>query len=159
MPPTRVPSPTRPSFVAIVLAAALVAGCGALTTTPPAPTPADFPGLAGTLAQHGILISDWVSGDAGCDDATLAPTAIRFAATGFEATEARTLRIYIFRNREAYERRRADVDACALAWAGDPATIEAVDASPFVVVGSGPWPPAFKRALRDAIVEAAGTGG
>lgn len=137
----------------------VVAGCAALTTAPPVPTPADFPGLAGVLAQNGILVTDFVSGDPGCDDPTLAPTAIRFEATGYEIVQPVIARIYIFRNRESYERRRTDVDTCALGWAGDPSTIEAVDASPFVVVGAGPWPAEFKRALRNGLVEAAGNGG
>lgn len=145
---------------AAALAAALaIGGCSALSASPPAPTPADFPGLAGVLAQRGVLITDYVSGDAGCDDPTLAPTAIRFDATGFEQAERTTMRIYIFRDREAYERRRGDVDICALAWAGNPAAIEAIDVSPYVLVGSGPWPPEFKRALRDGLIEAGGTGG
>jgi len=146
----------------ISVAAVVVIGCGALTTTPPAPTPADFPGLAGVLAQNGILVTDFVSGDAGCDDPTLAPTAIRFEMTGFEVSQPTLARVYIFRNREAYERRRADVDTCALAWAGaqgDPTTIETVEASPYVIVGTGPWPAEFKRALRNSVIEAAGTGG
>ena len=152
-----IPPTARVAIVAV--ASLLVAGCAALTTAPPAPTPADFPGLAGVLAQNGILVTDFVSGDPGCDDPTLTPTAIRFDATGYEIDQPVTARIYIFRNREAYERRRADVDACALAWAGDPSTVEAMDASPFVIVGAGPWPAEFKRALRNALVEAAGTGG
>lgn len=148
-------------FIAtIALVAVLgVTGCAALTATAPAPTPADFPGLAGILAQNGIIVTNYVSGDDGCGDPSLTPTAIRFDMTGFEVTERITARIYIFRNRDAYERRRADVDTCALAWAGDPTIIEAVDASPFVIVGSGPWPPEFMRALRQGLVEAAGTGG
>ncbi|MEK6719644.1 MAG: hypothetical protein AABZ33_03120 [Chloroflexota bacterium] len=145
--------------VAALAAALAIGGCSALRATPPAPTPADFPGLAGVLAQRGVLVTDYVSGDPGCDDPTLAPTAIRFEATGFELAEGTTIRIYIFRNREAYERRRGDVDICALAWAGDPAAIEAIDVSPYVLVGSGPWPPEFKRALRDGLIEAGGTGG
>lgn len=150
----------RGSVIAVLALAALTAsGCSALTATAPAPTPADFPGIAGTLAQHGVLVTDFVSGDAGCDDPTLIQTAIRFEATGFEVAERITARIYIFRNRDAYERRRADVDTCALAWAGDPATIEAVDASPYVIVGSGPWPAQFRRAVRNGLIEAAGTGG
>ena len=69
------------------------------------------------------------------------------------------LRIYIFRDREAWERRLADVDACAAAWADDPATFEIVQVSPYVVAGQGPWPPEFDAALRRGLTEAAGTGG
>jgi hypothetical protein len=69
------------------------------------------------------------------------------------------LRIYIFRDRATWERRRPAVDACVALWATDPATFEFVDASPYVVAGQGPWPPQFKAALREAITEAAGNGG
>lgn len=152
-----VPRAARHPLLAVV--ALVLTGCAALTTSPPVPTPVDFPGLAGVLAQNGILVTDFVSGDPGCDDPTLAPTAIRFEMSGYEIVTPVLARVFIFRNREAYERRRADVDACALAWPGDPSTIESVDASPFVIVGAGPWPAEFKRALRNGLVEAAGNGG
>jgi hypothetical protein len=69
------------------------------------------------------------------------------------------LRIYIFRNREAWERRKSDVDACAVAWAEDPATFELIDVSPYVLAGQGPWPQAFEEAIRNALRESAGNGG
>jgi hypothetical protein len=69
------------------------------------------------------------------------------------------LRIYIFRDKATWERRRTAVDDCVALWATDPATFEFVDASPYVVAGQGPWPPQFKAALRAAITEAAGNGG
>ena len=97
------------------------------------------PSIAGQLGRFGVDVASWVSGDAGCDDPTLNPTAIRFDASGLDQATTVHLRIYIFRNRDAWERRLADVDACAAAWADDPATFEIVQVSPYVVAGQGPW--------------------
>ena len=142
-------------LVAIGLA---VAGCSTISRTPPAPTPADFPGLAGVLSQRGIHVEHFVSGDAGCPDAELARTAIAFDAAGLDQPTPVRIHIYIFRNREAYERLRATVDTCARSFVTDPETFESVETSPYVLAGQGPWGATFKDALRAAITEAAGTG-
>jgi len=63
-------------LVAGILAFAF-AGCGALTVSPPVPGPESFPELSGQLGRLGVNISDWTSGDAGCDDPTLAPGGCR----------------------------------------------------------------------------------
>jgi hypothetical protein len=153
----------RPSEVAwlsiLALLAVLVAGCSALKGTVPEATPLDFPGVAGQLAIQGLNVSGPVSGDAGCSDPTIVPTAIGFDLSGAGVTSAIHARIYIFGSREAYERRRPDVDACVAQWATDPATIEFVDASPYVLVVQGPVPPAFKDAARRGLGVAAGNGG
>jgi len=141
------------------LAATLLAGCGALTVSPPVPGPDSFPELSGELGRLGVDISSWQSGDAGCDDPTLAPTAIRFEAQGLDQASPVLLRIYIFRNRDAWERRQADVDTCVAAWAADPATFEIVQTSPYVLGGQGPWAPGFAAAVRAALIAAAGSGG
>ena len=143
--------------LAVVAAALLVAACGTISRTPPAPTPADFPAMAGILTQHGIRVDRIVSGDAGCNDAGLARTAIGFDASGLDQATPVRVRVFIFRNREAYERLRATVDQCASSFVTDPETFESVGTAPFVVVGQGPWGRAFKDTLRAAIVEAAGT--
>ena len=144
----------------LALAIALVlAGCANLLESPPAPGPEPFPGIVGQLGRFGVDVADWASGDAGCDDPTLAPTAIRFDATGLDQAAPVHLRIYIFRDREAWERRLADVDACAASWAEDPATFEIIQESPYVVAGQGPCPPQFEAALRKGLTESAGTGG
>ena len=146
--------------VASLLALAVaVAGCAGLLGSAPPPDPAPFPEITGQLGRFGITVSDWVSGDPGCDDPTLSPTAIRFDAEGLDQATPVVLRIYIFRNREAWDRRLADVDTCAAAWASDPATFEQLQVSPYVIAGQGPWPPGFKDALREAITAAAGNGG
>jgi hypothetical protein len=150
-----------PTIRAIVRPAALalvVAGCGTLSTTPPAPTPADFQGVATEVTKRGITIDRIVSGDAGCDDPVLIPTAIGFDASGHDQTEATRIRIYIFRNRASFERLRTSVDMCARAFVTDPGTFESVEQSPYVVAAQGPWGPEFEGALREAIEVAAGTG-
>jgi hypothetical protein len=145
------------ALVAVVIAA--IGGCSGLVETPPTPDPVSFPEITGQLGRFGITVLDWTSGDAGCDDATLRPTAIRFSADGLDQAAPVELRIYIFRDRATWERRRADVDTCAAAWATDPATFEFVDASPYVVAGQGPWAPDFHAALRTGLQEASGNGG
>jgi hypothetical protein len=142
-----------------LLALALVlGGCGGLLESPPVPGPLPFPEISGILGRDGIDIANWAAGDDGCDDPTLSATAIRFDAVGLDEPATQHLRIYIFRNRDAWERRLADVDACAAAWAEDPATFQIVQVSPYVLAGQGPWPPGFSAALRTGLTEAAGTG-
>ena len=153
--PVRVTSVTRLA----VLAAFLLAGCSAILEDQPVSTPVPFPEISGFLGQRGLVVSNYTSGDAGCVDQALIPTAIAFDLAGLDAAQPVRLRIYIFRDKATWERRRTAVDACVALWATDPATFEFVDASPYVVAGQGPWPPQFKAALRAAITEAAGNGG
>jgi len=145
----------------ILLSAILVGlfglvGCG--FTAPPAPTPADFQGIAADLAKRGLQIEHVVSGDAGCDDSTLKKTAIGLDAAGLDQATPTRLYIYIFRNRASFDRLRQTVDGCAMSYATDPAAYESFEASPFVVGSAGPWAPDFKAAVRSAMTEAAGTG-
>jgi len=136
-----------------------LAGCSALLVSPPPPEPEAFPGIVGRLGQLGIDVTSWTSGDSGCDDATLNPTAIRFTADGLDQSTPLTLRIYIFRDRAAWDRRLADVDTCAGKWSTDPLTFQIVQTSPYVLAGQGPWPPQFADALRMGIETSAGSGG
>lgn len=153
---------TRRLVLAAVAAAALlaVAGCDAILESPPQPTPMDFPALAGELAQRGLVLDRITSGDDGCDDPTIAPTAIGFDASGLgvERDAPVRLRIYIFRNGETYDRRRPDVDTCVAEWATDPAMLELIDARPFVLAGQGPWPAGFEAAVRDSLLVGAAGG-
>ena len=135
-----------------------VAGCGIVTTSAPAPTPADFQGIAGEMASRGLKLDGLVSGDAGCDDHTLVQTAIGFDASGLDQAEPVRLHLYIFRDAEAYERLRSTIDACVGSFVTDPTTFESIDDSPFVLAGQGPWGPSFKATLREALQVAAGTG-
>lgn len=154
------PRPGRSRVPALVaLAVIFLAGCSAILEDEPVATPVPFPEIAGLLGQHGLVVSNYSSGDAGCTDQALIPTAIVFDAEGLDVARPERLRIYIFRDRATWERRRSAVDDCVALWATDPATFEFVDVSPYVVAGQGPWPPRFKAALRDAITEAAGNGG
>lgn len=143
----------------IALFAFALSGCAGILESPPVPDPAPFPEISGQLGRFGVDVEQWTAGDAGCDDPSLAPTAIRFLASGLDATEPVLLRIYIFRNREAWERRLSDVDSCAQAWAEDPATFVIIQESPYVVAVQGPLEPEFEAALRKGLKESAGTGG
>jgi hypothetical protein len=150
-------TPLRAAAAALVVLS-LVAGCGSVTVTPPAPTPADFTGIATELTKRGLVLDRIVSGDAGCDDQTLIPTAIGFSAKGLDQPEPVRLRIYIFRDRDAFDRLRASVDTCARSYVSDPETYETVEASPYVLAAQGPWGPDFEAAVRESLKVAAGTG-
>lgn len=151
------PRPLVPVLVGLVALIAL-AGCGK-ATAPPAPTPADFPGIADQLSTVGIKVANVVSGDAGCPDLGLARTAIGFDASGLDQPTPVRIRLYIFRDHEAWQRLSASVATCAQSYVTDPATYESLAPSPFVVSGQGPWAPGFAGALEKAFTEAAGTGG
>ena len=112
--------------------------------TPPAPTPADFQGIAAELSKRDIALDTLVSGDAGCDDPTLIQTAIGFDASGIDQADPIRIHIYIFRNRASFEKLRATIDSCARAFVTDPQTFETVEQSPFVLAGQGPWAPGLR---------------
>lgn len=149
--------PLRAAALALV-ALAFVAGCGSVTVSPPAPTPADFTGIATELTKRGLVLDRLVSGDAGCEDSTLIPTAIGFDAKGLDQRDPVRLRIYIFRNRDAFDRLRTRVDMCARAFVTDPESYETVEDSPYVLAAQGPWGPQFKAAVEESLKVAAGTG-
>jgi hypothetical protein len=145
-------------LVLLVLAGTAFAGCSALSGAAPTPTPESFPGIADELGNVGVTVVNWVSGDAGCDDATLTPTAIAFTARGLDQTTPIQLRIYIFRDRATWDRRSSDVEACVAQWATDPGNVELMQISPYSVAGQGPMGTQFKDALRRGITTSAGTG-
>lgn len=149
----------RIALPSLLSLAFVLAGCAGLLQSPPVPDPASFPEITGQLGRFGVEVLNWTAGDPGCDDPSLSPTSIRFEAKGLDQPTPVQLRIYIFRNREAWERRMADVDTCAARWAADPATFEILQVSPYVLAGQGPWPPQFDEAVRKGIQEAAGSGG
>src|SRR3954452_9229216 len=102
------PSPVGRRAIPAALRAALLglavlarAGCGQLIGTEPPATPTDFPGLTGRLKLAGIVVDDWVSGDAGCADPDLVPASISFNATGLDQATPVKLYLYVFRNRDA----------------------------------------------------------
>lgn len=133
-------------------------GCGRIPSAPPDPTPADFQGIATELTVRRIAIDGLVSGDAGCDDKILIPTAIGITAKGLDQVEPLRIYLYVFRNRTSFDRLRASIDACARGFVTDPETFETVEQSPYVMAGQGPWAPEFEAAIRDALLVAAGTG-
>jgi len=148
----------RGLFVLAFVAATLLAACG-VSAGPPAATPADFVGITSEFAKRGVGVNHFVSGDAGCADSVLIPTAIAFDAKGLDqATDVR-IYVYIFRNHEVFERLRASVDACAGSFVTDPDTFESVEESPYVLAGQGPWAGEFEAALRAGLAAAAGNGG
>ena len=149
-------SPIRP--LAVCLAALFVAACGVVSTTPPSPTPADFPGIAIELIKRGVVVEDPVSGDAGCPDRVLTPTAISFRASGLDQPAPVRIFLYVFRDRTTFDRLQASVDDCARSFVTDPATYERIAESPFVIAGQGPWGATFKARLREGLTVAAGTG-
>jgi hypothetical protein len=158
MVPVRRPAFARRSFLGACLTALMLGACGVVSTTPPPPTPADFQGITSEFSKRGVSVDHFVSGDAGCPDPVLTPTAIAFDGQGLDQASVVRLHIYIFRNRETFERLRASVDACAATFVTDPETYETVEQSPFVLAGQGPWGAEFEKALRDGLTVAAGTG-
>jgi len=148
-----------PRAVGLGFVALIVAGCQFVVTGAPSPTPADFPGIAIEFQKAGLHVDDVVAGDAGCDDAVLAPTAISFDVSGKDQTKPVKMYLYVFRNKATYERLRSSIDACARSFVTDPDTYESVERSPFVLAGQGPWAPEFKAIIRTGIETAAGTGG
>jgi hypothetical protein len=151
------PRLVRPCLAAL-LVALVVAGCSFVESAEPSPTPADFQGIAAEFAKRGLLIDHAVSGDAGCTDAVLRPTAISFDASGLDQATPVRIYLYVFRDRATFQRLSASVDACARTYVSDPATYGSVDQSPYVLAGQGPWAPKFEAALRAGLVVAAGTG-
>jgi hypothetical protein len=149
--------PLRAAALSLI-ALAFVTGCGSVEVSPPAPTPADFTGIATELTKRGLVLDRLVSGDAGCEDSTLIQTAIGFDAKGLDQPDPVRMRIYIFRNRDAFDRLRTSVDMCARAFVTDPESYETVEDSPYVLAAQGPWGPQFKTAVEESLKVAAGTG-
>jgi hypothetical protein len=153
------PLPLRRPLLGLLLSAFLVGGCGVISSSPPAPTPADFSDLAIQLAQRGVVIDNVISGDAGCSDPVLIPTAIAMDASGLGQTKPVRLYLYVFRTSEVFERLRSSIDECARSFVTDAESFESIDQSPYVLAGQGPWAPAFEAALREGLKVAAGDGG
>jgi hypothetical protein len=149
----------RARLIVLAFVAVMLSACGTISISPPPATPTGFPGLTGRLKAAGITVSDWVSGDAGCQDANLVPAAIRFRAAGLDQAAPVTIYLYVFRDRPAFERNRDRIGPCAQAFVTDTATFQEIEQSPYVVAGQGPWAPQFEAALRATLETAAGTGG
>ncbi len=158
LPAARRTGPGRTALRAIAALALLVilAGCRATTEVgPPAATPTDMGGIAVALQKQGVTIEGLVSGDAGCPDTNLAKTAISFRASGLDQTTPVPVYLFIFADDAAYQRARPSVDTCARSWVTDPSTYEALDQTPYVFAGQGPWGTRFKTAVRAGLQLAA----
>ncbi|MCJ7712243.1 MAG: hypothetical protein MUQ32_15590 [Chloroflexi bacterium] len=153
------PRAGRLRLLALAVATLAASACGTISSTAPPATPTDFPGLAGRFNVAGIEVSDWVSGDAGCMDPDLVPTAISFDARGIDQASDVRLYLYVFRNRAAFERLRDRIGPCAASFVTDVEAYEEIQQSPYVLAGQGPWAPDFEAAVRRTLEEAAGTGG
>lgn len=151
-------SPFRRTVAGLLLSGLTIAGCGTVETTPAAPTPADFGGIIAEIAKRRLGVDHVVSGDAGCNDPVLIPTAIGFDTKGLDQTTTVRIHLYIFNSRAIFERLRLSIDDCARSFVTDPETYRSIDQSPFVLAGQGPWGPAFEKALRDGLEVAAGSG-
>jgi hypothetical protein len=152
-----VPRFLRPCLGALLIAM-VVAGCGFVESAEPSPTPADFQGIAAEFAKRGLEIDRAVSGDAGCTDTVLRPTAISFDASGLDQATPVRIYLYVFRDRATFQRLSSTVDTCARKYVTDPSTYGSVDQSPYVLAGQGPWAPKFEAALQAGLLVAAGTG-
>jgi hypothetical protein len=152
-------SRSRPvsAALAALVACLLLVGCGRATDLP-SPTPTDFSGMRNSLARVGITVANILSGDAGCADPGLAKTAIAFDASGLDQVRPVRMRVYIFRDRDAWQRLSGSVATCARSYVTDPETYESLAPSPYVVSGQGPWAPGFAAALKAAFTAAAGSG-
>jgi hypothetical protein len=153
------PRRSRPGLAALgALFALLLAACSYVETTPPAPTPADFGGIAIEFAKRGLHIDHIVAGDPGCTDTVLAPTAIAFDMDGLDQATPVRIYLYAFADRATFERLRSTIDACARSFVKDPETFESVEESPYVLASQGPWGTDFEATIRTALKIAAGTG-
>ena len=144
-------------MLALLAACVILVGCGRASDLP-SPTPADFSGMRDILSRGGIKVANAVSGDAGCPDADLARTAIAFDASGLDQAQPVRIRVYVFRDRDTWQRLSGSVAACARSYVVDPATYESLAPSPYVVSGQGPWAPKFAAALKAGFTAAAGSG-
>jgi len=149
----------RHSLLVLAVVACLALGACEGDSNPANPTPASLSAVLEVFGSNGISLSNVVSGDAGCADENLAHTAVSFDARGLDQVTPTRVYLYGFKNRATFQRLATAVDACARSYATDPATYGAMQVSPFVLAGAGPWAPRFAERLRSAITKAAGNGG
>jgi hypothetical protein len=149
----------RPLLLVVVLAACLTLAACEGDNNPANPTPASLSTTLEVFGSQGVILSGVVSGDAGCPNADLAHTAVSFNARGFDQATPTRIYLYGFRNRATFQRLASTVDACARSYVTNPAAYGAIQMSPFVLAGPGPWAPTFTEKLRAALTKAAGNGG
>ena len=148
--PMSVPRRLVPGLAALpfaLLAVLVVAGCSYVETVPLRRRPARLPGDRQRARRRRHQDRHVVSGDAGCTDQVLAPTARSFDARAWTRDDRPDLPVHV--------RRPGDLSsACARrstlarsSFVTDPETYESVEQSPFVLAGQGPWGTAFEAAL------------
>ncbi len=152
-------APRPVALLALLVAGVGLSGCGVKTADVPAASPAGFPGIAAALSVAGITVTGQVSGDAGCRDSKLVPTAVGFTASGLDQLAPVRIHIYIFADSATWSRLSSEVSTCAQSFITDPSTYESVDPSPYVAAGQGPWGTRFQDTLRQVLTAAAGDGG
>jgi hypothetical protein len=154
---SRFPRRAARGLVAVALVALLAPAIAACSYGSGAaePSPADFAGTVAELDRVHVAVSDVVSGEAGCNDATLAPTAISFSASGLDQPTPVRVHLYRFADGAAYDRLRSEVDQCARSFVTNPNDYVALDARPLVATSGGPWAPEFTAAVRSALERAA----
>lgn len=133
--------------------ALVAAGCAGGGTAEP--SPADFEGTVADLDRVHVAVGNVISGEAGCDDRTLAPTAISFDASGLDQPTPVRVHLYRFRDGATYDRLRPEVDQCARTFVTNPEDYVALDARPLVATSAGPWGAEFTAAVRSALERAA----
>ncbi len=134
-------------LVAVALVLCACAGGGA------SPTPAGSSAVLQELTRAGFRIREAVSGDAGCDDASLAGNATRLRLAFRDDQPEKDLYLFIFRVRD-YAGGEPSVDRCqaAVEEASDSA-MDRVDVAPYRSFGGGlspDWRDALARALTSA---------
>ncbi len=151
---------TALAAIAVLLVGASVrlGGCQ-LAEAEPSPTPADFAGITRVLGPLGVTVDQIVSGDAGCVNVDLARTAISFRAKGVDQPSAVPVHLYRFNDDAALQRNIGAIGTCATSYVTDPGQFVQIVASPYVIVGQGPWGPSFTKALTDGLRTAGTSGG
>ena len=110
-----------------------------------------------------MILSDVVSGDAGCPGGGLADNAISFNARGFDQATPTRIYFYGFRNRATFQRLASTVDACARKlrrrhnglWEYPGLTVRAGRAGPMGTRVPGPPPPCARERRRQRRLTAA----
>lgn len=153
------PLPARPAtrvvaVVALAIAASGLAGCR-LAASEPSARPVGFPALSRIVGPAGVLLEDPTSGDAGCDDPSLAANAISLTASGLDQETPVRIHLYRFKNESALQESLGAVSTCATSYVVDPDGFELLVVPPYVLAGQGPWGEAFEATLTAGLERAA----
>lgn len=114
---------------------ALVAACAGPA---PSPTPAGAETIFEALASRGATVTGIVGGDPGCDEADLVDNAIRFELRGRNETVPRTVHLFTFRDRMAFEAAATSFRRClATVLAGAGERVDSFESSPYRLLARG----------------------